>query len=113
MYRGAEVAVQRVWRADRPWSRLRGLLGRTPLRESEGLLLVPCASVHTFGMGYALDLVFLDAEERVLEWAEWVRPWRVRAHRGARQTLELAAGGLDRLRPTRGERLAWRSGYAH
>ena len=47
--RGRRIAAQ-VWLADRWWLRLRGLLGRSPLREGEGLMLEPCKAVHMLGM---------------------------------------------------------------
>jgi len=110
IFRGDECLVPRAWRAVTPWTRLRGLLGRPRLAASgaEALLLEPCPSVHTFGMRYALDLVFLDAQDRVVGTAAEVRPWRTRAARGARKTLELDAGSLAVLRVQEGETLSWR-----
>ncbi|ADV28901.1 protein of unknown function DUF192 [Pseudoxanthomonas suwonensis 11-1] len=101
--------IPRAWAADRWWSRLRGLLARPPLAAdgSEALLIRPCASVHTVGMAYPLDLVFLDREGRVLEWREQVAPWRAAACRGAAATVELHGGALARLRPCAGERWRW------
>ncbi|HEX7370630.1 MAG TPA: DUF192 domain-containing protein [Rhodanobacteraceae bacterium] len=109
IHRDGVCLVPTVWRADNPVTRLRGLLGRPPLRGSaqEALLLVPCNSVHTFWMRYALDLVFLDADERVLGWVEGLRPWRAKTWLRAKYTLELAAGGLGTLRPARGEKWSW------
>lgn len=109
IYRGDACLIPTVWRADNPWTRLRGLLGRCPLRgdAAEALLLVPCNSVHTFAMRYALDIVFLDADERVIGWQRGLRPWRARAQLRAKRTLELAAGGLDGLHPVRGEKWTW------
>lgn len=109
IYRDGTCLIPTVWRADNPWARLRGLLGRRPLRgnAAEALLLVPCSSIHTFAMRYALDVVFLDADECVLDWQCDLRPWRAKAQRRARHTLELAAGGLQALRPLRGERWTW------
>jgi len=110
IYRGDACVVERVWRAANPWTRLRGLLGRRPLRHGEGLLIEPCGSVHTFGMRYALDLVFLDRADRVVDVCAGLAPMRVRASRAkARKTLELPAGSLDRLVPVIGETLAWRA----
>lgn len=107
--RAGTCLVPTVWRADNPWTRLRGLLARRPLHGAavEGLLLVPCGSVHTCGMRYALDVVFFDADERVLGWKSDLRPWRAAGWRGARRTLELAAGSLARLHPNTGEVWSW------
>lgn len=108
LYREGACAIPRVWHADRWPSRLRGLLGRPPLAAAEALLLTPCAGVHTFGMRYPLDIVFLGRRGEVLGWRENLPPWRASQHRGAYHTLELRAGGLRDLQPTHGEVLTWK-----
>jgi uncharacterized membrane protein (UPF0127 family) len=110
LYRGEQCVVPTVWRAANPWTRLRGLLGRKPLQPAaaEGLLIEPCSSVHTFWMEYPLDLIFFDRNSRVLEVCQNVAPWSARAARGARKTLELAAGSILVLEPHIGEELIWR-----
>ena len=78
--------------------RARGLLGRAPLAADEALLIRPCSSIHTFGMRFALDLVFLDARGRVVKRARGVPPGRIRwGGRRARATLEAQAGWLPDL----------------
>ncbi len=103
------LIVPRAWRADRPWSRARGLLGREPLRvdRAEALWLAPCGSVHTMGMRYPLDLVFLDRKGSVIDCHEHVEPWRVRRARGAHQTVEFASSALSRLKPRLGDAWTW------
>ncbi|KGI78943.1 DUF192 domain-containing protein [Oleiagrimonas soli] len=107
--RDERVLVPQVWRAERPWSRMRGLLGRPPLqdRARQALWLTPCGSVHTVGMRYPLDIVFLDRDGRVLATHERLRPGRFRVCRGARHTVELAPGGLALLQPQPGEVWQW------
>ena len=78
-------------------ARLRGLLGRRALPAREGMLIRRESSVHTFFMRFAIDVVFLDADERVLRVDANVGPWRLKACRGARSVLELAAGASARL----------------
>ena len=72
--------------------RLRGLLGRRSLEDGEGMLIRRESSVHTFFMRFAIDVVFLDSELRVLRVDPNVGPWRLTACRGARSVLELGAG---------------------
>lgn len=107
--RDAAAPLPQVWAADRWWSRLRGLLMRPPLAEdgSQALLITPCASVHTCGMRYPLDVVFLDRQQRVIDWRCSLQPWRFAACRGAAATVEFHAGALARLQPRRGERWCW------
>jgi hypothetical protein len=75
-----------------PWTRMRGLLGRTKLAKGEGILLRPASSVHTWFMLFPIDVVFLDGDLRVLRVVSYVRPWRAVWRRGAAAVLELAAG---------------------
>lgn len=72
--------------------RARGLLLRPPLAGDEALLIPRCGAVHTFGMRYAIDVVFLDPLGRVLAVVDALAPWRVAAQAGAVAALEMAAG---------------------
>jgi uncharacterized membrane protein (UPF0127 family) len=79
-----------------PFTRLRGLLGRSSLPSGEGILLRPAASIHTFFMRFAIDAVFLDADLRVVGITADLRPWRAAGKRGAKAVLELPAGECAR-----------------
>lgn len=70
-------------------SRLRGLCLRDRADAGPGLLIPRCASVHTFGMRFPLDLFFLDREGRVISVRRQVPPRRVVWQRGARSVLEI------------------------
>lgn len=70
-------------------SRLLGLALLDRAEAGEGLLIPDCRAVHTFGMRFALDLVFLNAEGRVVELRRSVPPRRVARCRAARAVLEL------------------------
>lgn len=89
--------------ATRPWTRLRGLLGRSGLGTGEGMLFPRTTSVHTMFMRFPIDVVFLDAELRVLAVREAVPAWRAVKERGAKATLELGAGEAARAGISPGE----------
>jgi uncharacterized membrane protein (UPF0127 family) len=76
-------------------SKLRGLIGRDRLDPEEALHLPHCRSVHTFGMRFALDLVWLDADGRPVRLDAGVPPRRIRTCLRARSVLECAAGAGD------------------
>jgi uncharacterized protein len=99
------VLCERCTVADRPHTRLRGLLGRPGLLPGEGLLLRPSPSIHTWFMRFPIDVVFLDAELRVIGVRESVRPWRLAGQRRARAALELAAGEAARRGISTGDRI--------
>lgn len=73
-------------------SRLLGLAWRPRSLAGPGLLIPRCASVHTFGMRFALDVYFLDRAGRVLSVRRQVPPRRVLWCRGAAAVLEIPAG---------------------
>jgi uncharacterized membrane protein (UPF0127 family) len=77
----------------RGWcARLAGLLGHAELRKGEALVLAPCRGVHTWFMPYAIDVVFVDHDGRVLKVVTDLPPWRVAMCRGAHAAIELRAG---------------------
>ena len=78
--------------ADTHWTRLRGLLGlrSSDFRNGSGLWIVPCHGVHTLGMGFPIDVLYLDRALTVIHVQRDLRPWRfapVRAQ--AASVLEL------------------------
>ena len=78
-----------VRRAGDPLARLLGLAGLRALPPATALLLPRTRSVHTLGMRFALDLVWLDRDGNVVRTDRGVRPWRVRGCRAASQVVEL------------------------
>ena len=64
--------------ADTHWTRLCGLLGtaRGDFRNGFGLWIVPCHGVHTLGMRFPIDVVYLDREMRVIHVQSELGPWR-------------------------------------
>ena len=60
------------------WTRLRGLLGLAAgdFGNGRGLWIVPCHGVHTLGMGFAIDVVYLDRDRNVIHIENQLRPWR-------------------------------------
>jgi uncharacterized protein len=86
------TGVLRVRVADHFVTRALGLLVGTPLDPDEGLLIAPCASIHTIGMRYPIDVVFVDRVGLVVRVCAQVRAGRMRFAGGARGVLELRAG---------------------
>ena len=93
--------------ADSVWARFRGLMGKQSMASSEGLLLEPCNSIHTFFMRFAIDVVYLSKEAiegdvsiyKVLKVCAETKPWRMHLPvSGARAVLELPKGAADGLR---------------
>jgi uncharacterized protein len=89
-------------------SRLRGLLGTRSLPAGQGLLLVPCTSIHMFFMAIPLDVAFLDADGCVVSIYKFLKPWRMsRLHPEAFAALELPAGTFEAVGLKVGDRLGF------
>lgn len=94
--------------ADTYVSRLIGLLGRTRrwVRPGQGLWIVPSYGVHTIGMLFSIDLVFLDRGNHVVHTEEHVRPFRVsKVILKADSVLELPPHTIFRTRTHVGDHL--------
>lgn len=95
-----------VRQADSLVSRVKGLLGCHGLGQQEGLWLKPCRQVHTFFMGFAIDVIFVDQELLVVGVCADLKPWRLSPiYWRARSCLELAAGAGRWVHP--GDQLAY------
>jgi len=100
--RHVEIA-DRIEVADRGERRRKGLLGRTGLAAGEGLWIVPCEAVHTFGMQFPIDLVYLDRKSRVVKTRTHVRPGRLSACLSAHSVVELPSGTVLRTSTEAGD----------
>ena len=102
-----QVAVcERCRVADNPFTRMRGLLGRSELPAAHGLLVKPAPAVHTFFMRFPIDVVFLDRDFVVVGVEPDLRPWKFAGRRGAHAALELRAGRAEELGIREHDRLA-------
>jgi uncharacterized membrane protein (UPF0127 family) len=91
--------------ADQGAKRSKGLLGRKGLAPGEGLWILPCEAVHTFGMQFPIDLVYLDRRHRIRKVRSNVPPWRMSACLSAHSVIELAAGVIQETRTAPGDLL--------
>lgn len=88
------------------WTRFKGLMGKPSLPAGEGLIIVPCNSVHCFGMKFAIDVLYLSRAGEVLRVASDMLPGSIGPLvKGARAVLELPAGTAEAAGVKAGDRL--------
>jgi hypothetical protein len=94
--------------ADTHWTRLRGLLGLAPgdFRNGYALWIVPCHGVHTLGMGFPIDVVYLDRGMTVVHVQRELQPWRFAPVRmTAASVLELPCRTASETRTDVGDKI--------
>ena len=91
--------------ADQGATRRKGLLGRKQLSSDEGLWILPCEAVHTFGMQFPIDLIYLDRSHRIIKISSAVPPWRLSICLSGHSVLELASGAIRDSQTKRGDKL--------
>jgi uncharacterized membrane protein (UPF0127 family) len=92
--------------ADSSLRRLVGLLGKRSLQPGQGLFIVPSQAIHTVGMAFPIDVVFVDKQYGVVGVREAVRPFRItRVFWKALGVLELPAGTISGSRTEVGDQL--------
>ncbi len=102
--RASNVAT-RVRIAGTSRERKQGLMGVSDFEEGQGLWIVPCEAIHTFGMKIALDSIFLDKKLRVKSLKTDLQPRRVAICLKAYSVLELPAGTIAKSGTRIGDQL--------
>ncbi|HEC68897.1 MAG TPA: DUF192 domain-containing protein [Candidatus Omnitrophica bacterium] len=77
--------------ADNFFKRFLGLMFRKSLSKEEALIFFRAPSIHTFFMRFALDILFLDKEGKVLRIARKIKPWRMVFCRNSSVTVEFSS----------------------
>lgn len=86
--------------------RMKGLLGRDSMAKGEALLIKPCSSVHTIGMRFTIDVIFLDKKNNVIAVKKNMQPNRLSSlYLKASSAIELPAGTIEATATKVGDRI--------
>lgn len=93
LYNGKKLIASEITKADKFFSRFKGLMFKKFMGRSEGLFIIPCKQVHTFNMRFDIDVIFLDKHHEVLHIEHSMKPGKLsKSIRGAHSVIELCAG---------------------
>ena len=107
VWRDGQEIARNVRIADNFIKRFKGLLFDKELQEEQGLLIVPCSQVHTIGMKFNIDVVFLSKSGEVIHTESDMIPGVIGPHiRNCDRVLELKDGTIRKKRIARGQRIA-------
>jgi uncharacterized membrane protein (UPF0127 family) len=104
----SQYLATRLSVADTHWSRLLGLMGKTAsdFQQESGLWIVPCRGVHTLGMRFPIDVIYLDRDRVVVHLEPVLPPWRFAPVRlKAASVLELPEDTIRSTGTTIGDQL--------
>lgn len=92
--------------------RMVGLLNRRQFAEGEGLLFDRCYGIHTFGMRFPIDVLFLDKDLHVIRAVKALPPYRTSVVRKAVYVLELPVVALENTCTEEGDQVQIRTANA-
>lgn len=96
----------KVRKADNFFTRLVGLLKRTHLGPEEALWLMPSKGIHTIGMKFPIDVVFLTKENEVIGLISGMPPYRISSvHFRGYSVVELPNGTIRKSQTALGDKL--------
>ncbi len=86
-----------IIRANTWATRLVGLLSYSSLEDTQAMLFEPGGGIHTVGMRFVIDVVYLDKDNKVLKIVPDMKPMRFSlAPKGTKKVLELSSGNAKR-----------------
>ena len=83
--------------------RVVGLLGRSGLEQGEALILKNTSSVHTFGMKFTIDVLFINRKNIVVAALKNLKPFRLSALYPFSDAIELPAGTIQATQTFKGD----------
>lgn len=92
--------------ANTHWARLKGLIGVKEMSFGDGILITPCNSIHCMFMSIPIDVLYADADDRVVDIDPTVKPWSIcRPRRSATYVIELPCGMIAQSDTAIGDQL--------
>ncbi len=102
------ILGDKILQADTYFTRLFGLLPRSGLQPGEGLWILPCKDIHSIGMRFEFDALFLDADLVVIHLIQRMKPLRISPFiRQAKSVLELPPGVIEQTETQMGDHLIY------
>ena len=88
------------------FSRLRGLIGKDVLEDGAGLWMARCRAIHTFGMRFPIDVIFVDRNMAVKKMVKGVPPFRpIVFCLNAKGVIELPIGAIEKAQVQLGDKI--------
>jgi len=90
--RTGQIVAEHAELAQSPLKRMKGLLGKKGLAPDEAIILRPASSIHTVFMRFAIDVIYIDRDNKVVKVVRDLVPYRFSAAKGAKTVIEMMTG---------------------
>ncbi len=91
------IVVSNVVEANNFFKRLKGLMFTKELSSQTAMYIRPCNGVHTYFMNYAIDVLYLDINNKIIAIDKDMKPWKLgRLHKNAVAVVELSNGMIEK-----------------
>jgi len=79
------------------FQKLQGLLGKTSIKSTEGIVLTKCKQIHTFGMKFPIDIVVLDKDFKIIDFISDLKANKISPYyRRSYYIIELATNSYNK-----------------
>ena len=90
--------------ASNPLTRMKGLIGRAQMPQDWALVIRPCSSIHMMFMRFAIDVIFVDDQNKVVGLVKAIKPFCISpVFWDSAYAVELAAGTIQATRTNLGD----------
>ena len=90
------------------YSRAKGLLGKRDFRNPEAMVIKSCNAIHTFFMNFAIDILFVDKNNKIVGVEPNIKPWRLsHVYWLSRFVIELPVGTIEETKTSKGDELVF------
>ena len=93
--RTGQIVAEHADLAQSPLKRMKGLLGKKGLAPDEAIILRPASSIHTVFMRFAIDVIYIDRDSKVVKVVRNLVPYRFSSAKGAKTVIEMTAGATN------------------
>ena len=104
--KNSQIITDNAQRADNFFTRFKGLMFVKEIEDNYALHITPCNQIHMLNMRFALDVIYLDQNGRIVKVDENVQPGKIcKTVRNAKSVIEMKASAAAKLGINQGDGL--------
>ena len=102
--KNSQIITDNAHRADNFFTRFKGLMFVKGIDDNYALHITPCNQIHMLNMRFALDVIYLDKDNRIVSVDENVQPGKIcKTVRNAKSVIEMKAFAASKLGINQGD----------